>query len=433
MKKTLILIITCMLIASAISIAEESIEGSIVFNNNADRYDSLAWQQAKWYSCNTDTNIPDGENFREGSVLAAGKPTHSYICYYNEEKDIERIAECVGDNTQSHSQTSVGGEWHVSGGSITAKDIKYYCCNDEWWHTNLDDRPCIQDKENSVCELSGYKISRGGELEIFGSYFIEDYSQGASESGGNYISDTINEHCCEDQDDEFYVTSGCGGATVTGKCCNDPSDKINDKGLCVQTCCTNKESDKTNGCTDGKDNDCDGLIDCADDDCAGKTMPDNTVCCQLSTVNNDCSDFTEGNCGKYSCSNNRCDVIEEKSKCSTKGECGAFSNSCTQQNDGSYLCNNRKDDTLCKTDGQEDYNKFCDIDLTCKDMSQYPNRGSCWLSYSECKRAVEDELTYTLPNTLSACPQHKPFSSCFTDQSKLTSTIGGSLCIPSGG
>jgi len=67
-------------------------------------------------------------------------------------------------------------------------------------------------------------------------------------------------------------------------------------------------------CDDGIDNDCDGKKDCADPDCAGKTGPNDVICCQ----NND--DCTSLECGNYAfyCTDHKCKCY---SSCTKTSQC----------------------------------------------------------------------------------------------------------------
>lgn len=402
----------------------DQVEGTIVYiDNGQDQYDAVAGQSSQWWNCNTDAITPSGNVFTEGTTKQAGIPIqHDYLCYYNSKANIERIAECIGDDIASYSQTAVGGEWVVYGAKRTAGNTDYYCCRDEKWNADLDTQPCKQgsaaDVADNVCELNGFKLGTGGEQAL--------------PSFGGYLPGTETGDCCGDDADEFYITDKCNPASsVTSKCCNSAADKIDENGNCIETCCTANEADL---CTDSKDNDCDGLIDCADPDCKGKAGTGNQgLCCQTASAAVDCQSLgATGSCGDYTCTNNLCNIAEAKSKCTTSaspGECRKFNDVCTQSG-AVYNCVYDNDNSLCKTQsGSEDCDKFCDTDFICKDISSATGAGdTCKLKYSDCIKHTNDGLSYTLPNDPAACPCHSFFSGCKTNQATFTTIIGGAKC-----
>lgn len=395
----------------------EAVEGTIVYiNNGQDQYDAVAGQNSQWWNCNTDSIIPAGNVFTEGTTKQAGTPIlHDYLCYYNPQSNIERIAECIGDDAASYSQTAAGGSWHVYGTKIvTSINQNIYCCRDERWNIDLDTPDCKAGGTDSACELNGFKLATGGESlnTLFGGY-----------NPGNKQGD-----CCGDDASEFYITDKCNAASnVSAKCCNLAADKIDDNGNCVAECCT---ADETALCTDNKDNDCDGLIDCADSDCKGKTGTGGQgLCCQQTSVATDCQSLDAGTCGAYACTNNLCNIVENKAKCTTSAapdECRKFNNICAQSG-GQYNCVYDNDNSLCKTQtDSQDCDKFCDTDFKCKDLTTVTGSGdTCRLKNSDCIKQAPpyDSLSYTLPNDPAACPCHALFSSCQTDQSKFTTSL----------
>lgn len=409
----------------------DAVEGTIIYiDSGQDMYDTVALSDSQWWNCNTDALAPAGNVFTEGTTKQAGLPiNHDYLCYYNAQANIERIAECIGDDVASYSQTAAGGSWHVYGAKIvTNTNQNNYCCKDERWNTDLDTTDCKSGKLDSVCELNGFKLASGGESlnTLFGGY-----------NPGNEADD-----CCGDDADEFYIAEQCNvGAAVSAKCCNSAADKIDDHGNCVAECCTANEADAAL-CTDAKDNDCDGLIDCADSDCKGKAGTGGVgVCCQQSTVSDDCKSLgATGNCGAYACSitndpatTNRCNIVENKARCNDPsvkpGVCASFTETCTQ-NGAAFNCIYTNSNSLCKTQsGTEDCDQFCDTDYQCKTYTNILGSGdTCRLKYSDCIKHTNDGLSYTLPNDAKYCPCHSLFSGCQTNQAAFTTIIGGVKC-----
>lgn len=152
-------------------------------------------------------------------------------------------------------------------------------------------------------------------------------------------------------------------------------------------------------CKDGIDNDCDGLIDCADLGCAGKTGPNNLVCCQ---AKNDCpadgaeaftgcvNDNTrKGVVGNFACELNECKStnLEATSSCNTN---------CCFPSGGSAACVNSGKASIIDVDNDA-RTEVCDagnwvgancLGSSCSDDGTAPHPDYSCAANADCQQMV---------------------------------------------
>jgi hypothetical protein len=128
-----------------------------------------------------------------------------------------------------------------------------------------------------VCsDRPGYWIQHGEfvSLKQYDSgnweYYFEDlFNQGSD----NLLSITNRQkRCCQDDQDEFYITNEVGNLGTRSACCASPNSCVDKDGFCQN------EKEAETSCDDGFDNDCNGLIDQEDPGCCPNS-DHNANCC----------------------------------------------------------------------------------------------------------------------------------------------------------
>jgi hypothetical protein len=129
------------------------------------------------------------------------------------------------------------------------------------------------------------------------------------------------------------------------------------------------------------------------------------ICCQ---DDSDCYSLTTGDCGISICnSNHYCEVIKQPSLCTTKGECGIATGTCSPQSEdysyNSYFCDWTDDISLCNCD------QICNGDPNYNCVNLSIDKPPCCYTYSECLDIANNPVTGKEPSDPSQCLCHVLF------------------------
>ncbi len=156
------------------------------------------------------------------------KPVYKIDSYF-------RVQACCSSRSDCVSQDGICTKKRTAG-QITKNNIndKIGYCSSYWFDCDAAESLC--NKCGTVQGVTAKWVG-SGETTTLGEY-------GSISNGGVAGSN----ECCGDDKDENYIDKDCNGNTVAGKCCENPTDKLDSNGKCVDECLVTCQE-----CTTGRD------------------------------------------------------------------------------------------------------------------------------------------------------------------------------------
>ena len=378
---------------------EQEIENCDTYNQNKD----------DGYCCGDDNEFYKTRlinNDVQYNVAWGNDPSDAACC--------DNINNCVSNGVCYHGIADISG---------VDNDKKVICANGKWIDV---------DSTTTICETAGLKLVKSGEPGV-GEY-------DSKEDGG---PETEFE-CCGDDANEYLITNNCDDSLSLEVCCDNPDDKVNKDGKCVEQCCecnieqkdechATELSKKCDGCNyidatdvevcDDKDHDCDTHKHLDDQDnpftttsgCVQEGACQGSIkTCTAEGAWSECSillqpeqcDAIDHNCDGDKNKDDLGEVLTTTSNCDQDGSCAGSEKTCTAEGAWSTCSILPGDSEICgdnidnNCDGNTDEDCVCTTDET-KECGT--DIGECEKGTQTCVKGQWDDCKDSIESTTETC------------------------------